>query len=168
MTYQPQPGDIGLTQITGLGGKAIRFGQWLNGDGFDDYEHAFVVTEYRQGLPTIPWIVEAMPGGAQHVKNWHDPARTAWLKCPEQYREAVAAAARGYVGVPYSWADYGALALHRFHIPTPLLKRYVEDSGHMICSQLADRAAEDGGWQLFADRRWHGDVTPMDLRSLVK
>jgi hypothetical protein len=165
VTYQPQPGDIGLTVITGWG-RFIRLGQWLNGDGFADYEHAFVVSEYRQGLPKTPWIVEAMPGGAQHVKNWHPADRTVYLRCPERYRAAVAASARGFVGVPYSVADYFALAAHRLHIPAPHLKRFVRSSGHMICSQLADTAAAEGGWHLFEDGRWPGDVTPGDLYRL--
>lgn len=163
--YQPRPGDIGLTQISGWGGKGIRLAQWLNGDGFADYQHAFVVTEYRQGL-LRPWIVEAMPGGAQHVKNWHDPARTHWLICPEPWRSSVASAARGYTGVPYSYLDYASLAAHRLHIPAPHLRRYIRDSGHMICSQLADAAADAGGWNLFTDGRWAGDVTPGDLNRL--
>jgi len=163
--YQPKPGDIGLTTISGAGGGLIRLGQWLNGDGFGDREHAFVVTEYRQGLPTIPWIVEAMPGGAQHVKNWHTDC--VYLRCPDEHRNAVAAAALRYVGVPYSFLDYGALALHRFHIPTPHLKRFISDGGHQICSQLADQAAADGGWHLLQDV-WPGDVTPGDLARLYR
>lgn len=163
--YVPKPGDIGLTQISGAGGKLIRLGQWLLGEGWEDYQHAFVVTEYTSGSPT-PWIVEAMPGGAQHVRNWHDPARTRWLVCPEEHREAVAAAARGFVKVPYSVADYFALAAHRFHIPAPHLERYIRDSGHMICSQLVDRAAAEGGWHLFDDGRWDGYVTPLSLNRL--
>lgn len=163
--YQPQPGDIGLTQISGYGGKLIRLGQGLNGDGFADYEHAFVVTEQNSKFQDET-IVEAMPGGAKRVRNWHDPARTRWLICPEEFRASVAGAARDYIGVPYAWTDYLALALHRFRIPTPHLKHYIETSGHMICSQLADRAAERGGWHLFKDNRWHGDVTPGDLNRL--
>lgn len=163
MTYQPQPGDIGLTVITGLGGRAVRLGQWLNGDGLSDVQHAFVVVGVFGGVPEI---VEAMPGGAQLVRNWHPADRTVYLRCPDEHRRAVADAARSFVGVPYSWADYGALALHRFHIPTPHLRHYIETSGHMICSQLADRAAEKGGWHLFKDGRWHGDVTPNDLNRL--
>lgn len=162
MTYKPQPGDIGLTVITGWG-RLIRLGQWLNGDGFADFEHAFVVVGVFGGVPEI---VEAMPGGAQLVRNWHPADRTVYLRCPEQYRGAVAASARGFVGVPYSVADYFALAAHRLHIPAPHLKRYVRDSGHMICSQLADTAASEGGWHLFDDGRWHGDVTPGDLYRL--
>lgn len=165
-SYQPRPGDIGITRISGWGGRAIRAAQWAAGDGFTDREHAYVVTEYRQGLPDVPWIVEAMPGGAKHVRNWHPVSD--FLVCPDEYREAVAAAARGYVGVGYSFIDYGALALHRFHLPTPHLRKYIRDSGHMICSQLADQAAADGGWHLFKDNRWPGAVTPGDLTKLYR
>lgn len=164
--YLPQPGDIGLTDIPGWGGRLIRLGQWLLGDGYRDYEHAFVVadpaTDIRREL-----IVEAMPGGAQYVTDWHDPARTVYLRCPDQYRDAVAAAARGFTGVPYSFADYVSLAAHRLHIPTPHLRAYIRDSGHMLCSQLADAAANEGGWHLFTDGRWPGDVTPGDLSALA-
>lgn len=152
--YTPRPGDIGLTTISGFGGWSIRFGQWLNGDGFRKYAHAFVFT--GQGL-----IVEAMPGGAQEVQNWHHDV--VYLRCPDGYRTAVAEAAHALVGTPYSFADYGALALRRFHVPAPHLDRYVKDSNHMICSQLADEAAWIGGWKIFSDGRWPGDVTPGDL-----
>lgn len=164
MTYQPKPGDLGLTQISGWGGRAIRAGQWALGDGFADYEHAFGVSAVTAG-GTVR-IVEAMPGGAHEVDNWHDPARTRWLVCPDEYRDAVAAALWDCVGVPYSWADYASLAAHRFHVPAPGLRTYIRDSGHMICSQLVDHAAAVGGWHLFADRRWEGDVTPGDLNRL--
>lgn len=166
MTYSPKPGDIGITRISGAGGLAIRFGQWLNGDGFKDREHAFVVSEIRDDGSI--WIVEAMPGGAQHIHNWHADDETDYLRCPDQFRNAVATAARGYVKVPYSFADYGALALHRFHIPAPHLETFIKDSHHMICSQLADQAADDGGWHLFSDGRWAGDVTPGDLYKVYR
>lgn len=162
--YQPKPGDIGLTQISGAGGKAIRIAQWLNGEGWADFQHAFMVTEVDDRGDIH--IVEAMPGGAQHVANWHDPARTRWLICPDKYRDAVAASARGFIGVGYSAADYVALAAHRFHIPAPHLERYIKDSGHMICSQLVDAAAAEGGWHLFDDNRWPGYVTPLSLNRL--
>ncbi|MGI5508516.1 hypothetical protein [Streptomyces sp. CA-106131] len=57
---QPQPGDIGLTGITGPVGRLIQIGQWLNGDGFGPYEHAFIVVPDDQ-------LIEAEPGGAQVV-----------------------------------------------------------------------------------------------------
>jgi hypothetical protein len=56
---EPQPGDIGLTSITGPVGRLIQIGQWLNGDGLGPYEHAFIVLPDDQ-------LIEAEPGGA-HV-----------------------------------------------------------------------------------------------------
>ena len=158
--YTPSPGDIGLTQIHGDVGLGIRTAQWLDGDGFVDYEHAFVHTGGG-------WIVEAEPGGARvgHTAEYvHNTV--LWLSCPTEYGAAVAAAAEAYVGVPYSFLDYGAIAARRLHLPVPGLREYIGDTGHMICSQLADRAAADGGWHLFADGRWPGYVTPGDLYRL--
>lgn len=166
--YQPKPGDIGLTQIPDWGGRVIRALQWVNGCGYADYEHAFMVTAFEPGTDDVGTIVEAMPGGAQEVRNWHDPARTRWLICPDEYREAVTAIAHRCAArrVPYAWSDYAALGLHRFHVPFPLLKRYIESSGHMICSQLVDWCANKGGWHLFDDDRWEGYVPPCDLNRL--
>jgi hypothetical protein len=155
------PGDIGCTQITGDVGLLIRLGQWLNGDGFADYEHAFVYVGDNR-------IVEAEPGGARPASlTEYAPRTVVWLHCPEQYRATVTAAAISLIGTPYSAADYFALALHRCHIPAPGLRRYIQSSGHLICSTLADRAAQLGGWTLFDDGRWCGDVTPADLARLA-
>jgi hypothetical protein len=166
VTYAPRPGDIGLTTISGWGGKGIKAGQWLLGEGWGNVQHAFTV-EHVDEFDAV-WIVEAMPGGAQHVPNWHPVKTTHYLVCPDEHREAVAAAALTLVGVPYSAADYFNLAAHRFHIPSPHLRAYIESSKHEICSQLADHAALLGGWHLFNDGRWAGDVTPMDLESLYR
>lgn len=166
-SYTPRIGDIGLTSISGAGGAGIRVGQWLNGDGWGKVQHAFVVVSPRTGGETET-IIEAMPGGARHVKNWHPADETHYLRCPDVHRTGVMSAAMSLEGVPYSAADYLALAAHRFHIPYPHLKRFIKESGHMICSQLADHAALLGGWHLFKDDRWEGDVTPMDLEELYR
>jgi hypothetical protein len=167
-TYEPRPGDIGLVKMPGTVGRLIRFGQWLNGDGFSDFEHAFVVVEPS----TEDWndgqaIIEAMPGGALlSPLSRYDGLGAVYLRCPDDKRNAVAIAAERLRGVPYSALDYLAIALHRFHIPAPHLRKYIRDGNHMICSQLADHAALEGGWRLFDDGRWEGDVTPADLYAL--
>lgn len=170
--YEPQLGDIGLTQISGAAGLGIRVGQWLNGSGFANYEHAFVVTEVvpsGNGRPPIVLIVEAEPGGAREVPAAeYNHSNIAWLRCPEQYRSAVAQAALALQGTPYSFLDYAAIAAHRLHLPVPWLRSFVRSSRHLICSQLADRAAANGGWQLFADHRWDGFVTPEDIWHLIQ
>ncbi|HTI77440.1 MAG TPA: hypothetical protein VL634_20745, partial [Mycobacterium sp.] len=154
-------GDIGCTQIQGDVGRLIRFGQWLNGDGFADFEHAFVYLGNGQ-------IIEAEPGGAREAElDEYDSRTIVWLRCPDQYRQAVTESAEALEGKPYSFLDYLALAAHRFHLPIPGLRHYIDSTGHLICSQLADRAAELGGWVLFADGRWPGYVTPADLARLA-
>lgn len=162
--YRPKVGDIGITTISDWGGKVIRGLQWLNGDGFADFEHAYVVTNVED--TAVPFIVEAMPGGAQHVENWHP--NSVFLKCPEGLGELVAQAALecALKKIPYSDLDYVSIAAHRLHIPAPHLRKYIQSSGHMICSQLADYCALKGGWHLFKDHRWEGDVTPGDLYGL--
>lgn len=160
-TPEPQPGDIGCTQITGNVGLLIRLGQWLNGDGFANYEHCFVYIGNGQ-------IVEAEPGGARLADLAEYDQRTiVWLRCPAEHRDAVADAARALEGKPYSFLDYLALAAHRLHLPIPGLRHYIDSTGHLICSQLADRAAELGGWHLFTDSRWPGYVTPADIAALA-
>jgi hypothetical protein len=158
----PQPGDIGLIAIKGGVGWLIRVGQWLNGDGYRDYEHAFVYVGDGD-------LVEAEPDGARLASlSEYDAAGVLWLPCPGQYRTAVAAAARSLIDTPYSALDYFALAAHRLHIPVPGLREYISSTGHMICSQLADEAARRGGWHLFADGRWPGYVTPGALVGLAR
>ena len=155
----PNPGDIGLVAIPGVGGPLIRFGQWLAGDGWTAYQHAFVYVGDGK-------IMEAMPGGARMVDlsyRYGDPQKIKYLRCPPQYGEDVAQKAISFLDVPYSALDYVSLGLHRFHIPAPHLRGYIKDSKHQICSQLADQAAALGGWHIFDDGRWPGDVTPNDL-----
>lgn len=174
--YQPRPGDIGLTSIAGEVGRLIGFGQWLNAidlnprTWFDDtayrYEHAFVVVD--NGFPgnAEPYnlIVEAEPGGARlATRDQYAGRRVVYLRCPDEHRDAVAAAARGLLRTPYSFLDYVSLAARRLRVPAPHLRAYIRDSGHQICSQLADEAARRGGWHIFVDHRWPGDVTPGDL-----
>lgn len=157
----PNLGSIGLVPMQGTVGKLIRLGQWLNGDGFANYQHAFVYVGNGE-------IIEAMPGGALlSPLDKYDPDSIAWLQCPTEFGAAVALAARRLEDVPYSFADYFAIAAHRFHLPLPLLEVYVSSTKHMICSQLADHAAAEGGWHLFADGRWEGFVTPLDIYELI-
>jgi hypothetical protein len=153
----PQPGDIGLTSVTGIVGKLIRLGQFLNGDGFSHYEHAFIVLE--DGM-----LIEAMPGGAQIVPLSEYDDRDVLYVSPagltDSDRQRICDAARSFEGVEYSFMDYFAIAAHRLHLPIPGLRDYIAATGHMICSQLDDRAYAKAGIALFSDNRWDGWVTP--------
>jgi len=160
----PLPGDIGLTSIQGPVGALIRVGQWLNSDGFAAYEHAFVVLPGGR-------LIEAMPGGARIVPlteyDQRDVLYVALADLTYAQRVLIAETAESYEGVPYSAADYLALAAHRAHLPVPGLRRFVASTHHMICSQLADQAYADAGVQLFDDHRWPGYVTPGALFELL-
>src|ERR1700743_3530538 len=156
----PQPGMIGLTQIGGSVGKAIRVGQWLNGDGFTTWEHAFVL------LPNN-LILEAEPGGARIVPLHY--SEVYWctgidkLIHPSTTLTEISHVAESLKGTPDSFLDYAALAAHRLHVPAPDLRHYIQTSGHEICSQLADDFYYRLGAHVFVDNRWPGDVTPGDL-----
>ena len=156
----PPAGWIGVCPTGGAGGKLIEIGEWLNGEGFKDWEHAFV--SIGSGL-----LVQAEPGGAQVARVTDHPVvhwceNIAALATPAQLA-AIANAAKHYVGTPYSPEDYFALALHRFRIPAPGLRAYIASSHHMICSQLADQCYADAGVRIFTDNRWPGYVTPLSL-----
>jgi uncharacterized protein YycO len=162
----PLLGDFGLTQIHGDVGKLIRFGQWLNGDGFADFEHAFIYVGDGN-------IIEAEPGGARKRPYSEYSGNTIlWstghCKLNFGQRTSIARTAQALVGTPYSFVDYLALLMHRFHVPAPYLQRYIQTSDHMICSQLVDLCYQSAGVKLFNDGRWNGDVTPGDLYGLLK
>lgn len=156
----PAPGTIGLTQISGDVGKAIRVGQFLNGEGFSDWEHAFVVLP--GGL-----ILEAEPGGARivplHYSNVYWCEGIFKLLPPTTNATEISHVAESMRDIPYSFLDYAALATHRLHIPAPYLRTYISSTGHMICSQLADEFCLRLGAHVFTDKRWPGDVTPASL-----
>lgn len=167
---EPLPGDFGLVSIPGAAGWLVRIGQWLNGDGFTTYEHAFLVLakpNERNGL-----LIEAEPGGAR-CAPWpgnyanQDVTYSSWELTSAQ-RLAIYDAARRLEGTPYSWLDYLSLALVRLRIRPHWLQRYVANTGHMICSQLVDYCYQQAGVQLFDDGRLPGDVTPGDLARVLK
>jgi hypothetical protein len=167
----PKPGDFGLVAISGEVGRLIRFGQLLNGDGWDATPDPALPerrTAYQHAVLVLPSgeLIEAEPGGARiRPVSEYDGTNVVWSDWPltDAERAAIVAAGRSLEGVPYSAADYFALAAHRLHLPVPGLRRFVASSGHMICSQLVDEAYRRAGLAMFADHRWPGYVTPMAL-----
>jgi cell wall-associated NlpC family hydrolase len=173
-----KPGDFFLVSFDGKNpnitdpnkwlshGGLIRLGQWANGDGFDQYEHAAIYLGNNQ-------IVEASNSGTILTSYHYTRNDTMWssglISLSDPQRAAVVKAAHGYVGTPYSWPDYAALAAHTLHLlpATKALKDYVASTKHMICSQLVDQCFEDAGWHLFNDKRWPGYVTPGSLYHLL-
>lgn len=130
----PQPGDFGLVSISGAVGKLIRFGQWLNGDGFSDYEHAFIYLGDGK-------ILEAEPGGARIADLEEYAGRaimwsTGVITIPDWKRTDIVSDAIKFQGCPYSFLDYLAIALYRIGLKHPGVAKRVKDSKHYICSQL--------------------------------
>ncbi len=147
--------------------------------------------------PMPPMIVQAMPSGAEMVEigseHWTEDVvylRPAYQSADPTYAMdmpghpyaigqagIVAEAARSYVDTPYSFLDYAAIALHHIDpvwrvspgsVGSQPLARYVTDSGHMICSQLANQALSDAGFHVFTDGRLPQDVMPVELyRALL-
>ena len=164
----PNLGDFAVVHVTGTVGWFIRFGQWINGNGFSDFEHAFVYVGNNK-------IVEAEPGGAKlNDLSRYDGRRIAWYSAPIDKREDIAYHARLLIGVKYSFLDYLSIALLRLKIFAPrygwvayLLRDYVASTGHLICSQLVDASYLNAGASLFADGRFTGDVTPANLYKLI-
>jgi cell wall-associated NlpC family hydrolase len=148
-------------------GGLVRIAQWADGTGFAEYEHAAVYI----GNNTI---VQAQSSGVSLGQaTSYDGNQTLWstgiIPLNEVQRANIVTAAKSYVGVPYSWTDYAAIAAHRLHLlpSAPLLKNYVASTKHMICSQLVDQSYQDAGVHLFTDNRWPGYVTPGDLYELL-
>lgn len=167
-TLTVQPGDFAAVRTESAVGVLIHFGEILNGSGFRDYEHAI----FYVGGPT-DLILEAEPGGAKLRPYHYDDSGVLWsttnpkLNLTANRRAMAEEIANRYVNTPYSFADYGALALHRLNIPAPGLREFIANSRHQICSQLVDQCRQDMGSHLFNDGRWPGYVTPADLANII-
>jgi uncharacterized protein YycO len=162
---QPLPGDFFVTKVDGPVGVLISVGEFLNGSRFGHWDHAGVYVGDGQ-------IVEAEPGGARLAGLDEYAGRPiAWstghVELTEAQRAVIVGAARSFIGVPYSAADYFALALWHFRVRIPWAKRVMNSRSSMICSQMTDAAFEAAGVHLFTDGREPGDVTPADLAALI-
>jgi cell wall-associated NlpC family hydrolase len=164
----PEAGNFVVVSTKGDLSELIKLGEVFVG-GYTQWTHAAICTSVDDDGNA--WIVEAEPGGAVHVPFHYYGYNYLWsidFPLTPAQQQKLATAALGYVGTPYSFADYAAIALHRFRVPIPQLKAYIGDSGHLICSQLVDKCYQDAGIQLFNDGRWNGYVTPGDLGKLIQ
>jgi len=177
MAFTVQTGDFCCIPISGEVGKLIELGQWLDGDGFSDYDHSEIYVGYAT-YPNAPfgYTIGAYPGGAAMKPLPCAPQllpQSIWSSQADfgltnQSRAAIVSWANSCIGTPYSSLDYAALVTHRLHIPVPGLREYIATSDHMICSQLVDYVYMKAGVNLFTDNRWPGYVTPGDLANLIR
>ncbi len=168
----PGIGDFCCTSISGVTGKLVSIGEWLDGDGFTDYDH----TEIYVGMPDADspygYTFGAYPGGAGYRTATPDLlAKALWstgkIPLTDIQRTEIVNSCADAKGTPYSALDYFALVAHSLDLPVPYLKKYISDSGHMICSQLVDFVYMSAGVHLFKDGRWPGYVVPADLAKLL-
>lgn len=135
-----RPGDIMLGPIGGAVGIGVGLGQLWLGEGFRigkaSIRHAAIVLD--AGLADPPGsislrMVEAMPSGARY---WVGPAEERWseryayVRLPEDYPgqgedAAVIARLMADERVPYSFASYLALGLHRWGLQPERLERWI-------------------------------------------
>jgi hypothetical protein len=163
VSWEPTPGTIGLVRMGRPTGGIIRCLQWLNGSGFEDYEHAVLYLGNGQ-------IIEAMPGGARICPVDEYAGQeifwcTAIARATDKYLARAVEIAHTFEGVRYSFLDYLELVAARLHVPSPQLRAAIASTGHMICSQLCVRALDLAGAILFPDR-WRGLVAPGDIYEL--
>jgi len=162
----PQPGDFAVVNVPPPSGAVISFAEWLAGGGRDaEWNHAVIAT--RRDYDGSLLIVEALPGGSREVAWHYEDQPHKWSTgiiggCPR-----AATQARALVAIPYSWADYAAIGLHRLGVSTAGLQGYIASSHHLICSQLVDLAWLRAGCHLFDDGRWPGFVMPSDLGQIL-
>ena len=129
------------------------------------FDHAVICSRVRRD-GTV-YIVEATPNGAKE-NVWHyDDHDHLWSTGLVKTSAKAGKAALAFVGTPYSWRDYAAIAAHAWRLWVPGHRHYVASTRHLVSSQLVDRAESDAGVHLFADRRWHGYVRPSDLADLI-
>jgi hypothetical protein len=157
------PGDIGFTTIGGRVGAGVALGQALLRDECW-FTHAFLVYDSWPNEDSAI-AIEAMPRGARSVplkgtRRIGEGFGYVRLPLTTVERAVMRTRAMELIGTPYSFLDYLSLALLHLGLPRTLTARRVQDSGHMICSQLVDQVLTDVGYHLFEDGRLPQDVTP--------
>ena len=170
----PQPGDYACRSMGGTPGKLISIGEFLNGDGFSVYDHAEIYVGLPDKNAPYGYTMGAYPEGAHLVPLQADQLNdgngflwsTGKILLTTEQRSAIVQNALLCKGIPYSWIDYFALAMHRFRIPVPGLKEFIESTKSMICSELVDWVYMQAGVHLFQGV-WQGYVTPATLAAKI-
>jgi hypothetical protein len=164
LVKRPRAGDFAVVDTGTRASRPVRLAKWLSRGGFMMFDHAVICSRVSRG--TI-YVVEAMPSGAKENVWRYDDHDHLWSTGLVKTSTKAGKAALVYVGRPYSWLDYAAIAMHASHLWVPGLRHYLRSTRHLIGSQLVDRAQRDAGVHLFTDRRRAGYVRPSDLAELI-
>lgn len=167
--------DFFCVQGSSKSGRWIRGAEVIDGANPDaeEFQHCGMVTKITWPIsgPPIVTILEAEGGGAVEVPYHYNGAHIVWstaiIRLKQSQRSDIAAKAKTLKGAKYGYLDYLALTLHHFKINLPGLRAYIKWSKRLICSQLVDRAYNLGGYELFTDHRWDGDVEPFQMAQLL-
>jgi hypothetical protein len=171
----PAPGDFCCVPISGGAGLGIEIGQWLDGDKFQPYDHAEIFVGQADAAGPHGYTVSAYPDRNGRRPLPCPPAQlpgSLWssglIALADAERQAIIAWAMDHQQVKYSFADYGALALHHWHLDLPWLQSYIGSTKRLICSQFVDAAYAAAAVHLFQDQRWGGYVKPGDLAGMLQ
>jgi hypothetical protein len=170
----PQPGDFFVTEIQGrtFAGSThrwVQLGEWIiDGDDPSPWSHAGCVLDGGRTL-------EAMPGGAiigsltDVMRQPHAFSSWSPTDLPDSKRRDLLELAPRYIGVGYSALDYAAIGLHDLapNYDAQWLRDYIDDSGHLLCSQLVADWYTRCDLHHFNDNRWPGYVKPSDLGRVL-
>lgn len=170
----PQPGDFRVVPVSGWAGLGIEVGQFLNREGWSHHDHAEVYLGEIYGDGKFYTASSYSSGSGLRLLDGTPSADdgTVWssgvIELTIEQRAGITGWCLSHLDVGYSWTTYVALALHRFGINDPALRRSIAATKHMICSAYVDAAYNYGGdVHLFQDGRWEGYVTPGDLAALA-
>lgn len=173
---QPRPGDLMLTELHHQPERALIYALQLAGKESDcplpawarycRWRHAaFFASEY---------VVLEAPGinGKSHLVPAGEAARGTCLvispPLSDAQRSRASEVGRTRRDIPYSVASYFSVAAWTRGLHAPMLRRYVESRGNMMCSQLADQCVLDLGFHLFTDGRLSQQVMPAALARVAE
>lgn len=157
MSYQPQPGDIGVVPSHGFVAWAIRTITRA------PVAHAFIYVGNRH-------IIEADPKGMRWNDVTSHPMRQ-WLSnlsrdLTADQRAKIVDYMRAHIGTPYSWIDDAEIGFtDLFHWAPGFMKRRLRSDRTLMCSQACVAAYRAAGVDLFPNRP-EGAVSPGDLWKL--
>lgn len=153
MTVNYEPGDIFLTHSNTFYGWLIRFGERIrDGKAASAWNHAGVIVD------SSGTTVEAVGRGVvvSHMSA-HPHSVVIDAGMTPQDREQVVSFAKSCVGAEYGYLDVVSIGFRILLRHTPTL--HTTDS--LICSELAARALEHGGW--ICPKLDTSEVMPSDL-----